>query len=95
MEDQMTFDEALANMIERFDHAATLPPGERNQYAHDSAGVEDRYPEGFVARLAKAIRLLQTGAKTKHEQRLRDIADPRFIRLNDAVSLIGNDLVKR
>jgi len=96
VEDPMTFDEALDNLLGRFEHIVTLPMEEQAAYARDSAEIEKDYPNGLVSRMARAARDFNRaeGAKSMFPGTKKDLKDPRIRRICELTQQAKAGLVK-
>lgn len=91
----MTFDEAIDNLLERFEHVVNLPSEEQAAYAKESAAIEKDYPGGLVPRMARAARdwNRRDGTEMLPETK-EDLKDPRVRRICELTHQAKDGLVK-
>jgi len=68
----MSFDDALENMIQRFEAVQDMEPDEARRFAKESADIEEFYPSGFLQQVAGVVRAEKLGDHDEETRKLME-----------------------
>lgn len=88
----MTFDEALENLIARYENIESMSYEEARAFARESAVIERHYPEGFTMTMAQCCRSSKTGEFTEETTKLME--NERVAHLVSLVHRLKDKLVR-